>query len=605
MTGKAGAVVAPASLFWYRTHALSQDATDISLPHLGVTRLATSRPRVLGWMRSAAILDGDWGTSAAYVMGIGFALAGYSSFWHLGAMMALTSLVAINYITICRLYPNGGGVYSSVYHRSKLLAVVGALLLAADYIITMALSVLDGCHYLGLEHPVLWAIFIILAIAAINWFGPKHSGGLALIITISTLVTLFIIIVVSAPTALTSARIAPPEGGILHNWGIFTGFILSLSGIEAISNMTGLMKDPTRDSRKAILSVLAKVLIVNAFLGLAMLAVQGLKPGDHLENMIRFLGEHYVGPWFGLFVALSLGVLLISAGNTALNDLISIQFLMSVDRELPSSLRILNRHGVPIVPLVIATSVPIIVLLLIGNVEMLAHLYAIGLVGAMTINLGSTATDKTISLKSFVRSFMLISATVLFLIECSIAVNKTQAAIFASTVLVAGLGARALAKRRYKALPPVPEAVPAPAPLPRRHRAIPSTKYLLALKEMNEKLLRFGIEEAKSRNAFLFILRIKEIAVGTLPAQLDMPTNGQEQWIERVCSEGGIDYQSIQIPSYDVGYTIAEQAATFGVERVIIGAQQRSRLEYVLKGSVMRALSSLLPEDVQLVIYGG
>ena len=55
----------------------------------------------------------------------------------------------------------------------------------------------------------------------------------------------------------------------------------------------------------------------------------------------------------------------------------------------------------------------------------------------------------------------------------------------------------------------------------------------------------------------------------------------------------------------DVGYTIAEQAATFGVERVIIGAEQRSRLEYVLKGSVMKALSSLLPEEVQLVIYGG
>ncbi len=557
-------------------------------------------------MRSAAILDGDWGTSAAYVMGIGFALAGYGSFWHLTAMMALTTLVAINYITICRLYPNGGGVYSSVYHRSKLLAVVGALLLAADYIVTMSLSVLDGCHYLGLEHPVFWAIAVIAFIGGINWFGPKHSGGLALIITIFTLVTLFIIIIASAPTAITSANIAPPKGGILHNWRIFTGFILSLSGIEAISNMTGLMKDPTRDSRRAILSVLAKVLIVNAFLGLAMLAVKGLNPGDYLENMIRFLGEHYVGPWFGWIVALSLGVLLISAGNTALNDLISIQFLMSVDKELPSSLRILNRHGVPIVPLTVATLVPVIILLLIGNVEMLSHLYAIGLVGAMTINLGSTATDKSIVLKTRTRSFMLISATVLFLIEISIALNKTEAAIFASTILLIGLGARALAKRRYRALPSMPEVVlAAVAPAPRRTRPIPSTRYLVALKYLNERLLRFAIEEAKARSAFLFVLRVKEIAVGALPAQLEMPTNGQEQAIERICSEAGVDYRSVQIPSYDVGYTIAEQAATFGVERVIIGAEQRSRLESVLKGSVMRALSSILPEDVQLVIYGG
>ena len=583
----------------------SESSDSSSAPH-GVTRLATSRPRVLGWLRSAAILDGDWGTSVAYVMGIGFALAGYGSFWHLSAMMALTSLVAINYITICRLYPNGGGVYSSVYHRSKLLAVVGALLLAADYIVTMALSVLDACHYFGLSNPVLWAIVVILAIGALNWFGPKHSGGLALLITAFTLVTLFVVIVASAPTAVTSARIDLPQGGLLHNWGIFTGFILSLSGIEAISNMTGLMKDPTRDSRKAILAILAKVLIVNAFLGLAMLAIKGLNPGDYVEDMIRFLAEHYVGKWFGLVIASSLGVLLISAGNTALNDLISIQFLMSVDRELPSALRHLNRHGVPIVPLAVATLVPVIVLLLIGNVEMLSHLYAIGLVGAMTINLGSTATDRTVKLKSLVRGFMMVSATVLLLIEVSIAINKTQAMIFASSILVVGLGARSLARRRYRELPTVPEVAEISAPRPmRRPRAIPSTRYLLAMKELNEKLLRFGIEEAESRNAFLFVLRVKEIAVGALPAQLEMPTNGQEQTIERICADAGIGYRSVIIPSYDVGYTVAEQAATFGVERVIIGAEKRSRLEYALKGSVMRSLSHLLPEEVQLVIFGG
>jgi amino acid transporter len=575
-------------------------------PHPGVTHLATSRPRVLGWLRSAAILDGDWGTSVAYVLGIGFALAGYSSFWHLSLMMVLTSLVAINYITICRLYPNGGGVYSSVYHRSQLLAVIGALLLAADYIVTMALSVLDACHYLGLHSPALWAILIILGIGAINWFGPKHSGGLALAISVFTILILLIVVIASAPTALTSATITPPEGGIFHNWGIFIGFILSLSGIEAISNMTGLMKDPARDSKRAILAVLTKVILVNAFLGLAMLAVQGLAPGAYLEDMLRFLGEHYIGHWFGWFVALSLGVLLISAGNTALNDLISIQFLMSVDKELPSSLRRLNRHGVPILPLLVTTVVPIIVLLLISDVEALSHLYAIGVVGAMTINIGSTATDKSVYLKPLEKLFMLISATVLFLVEISIAVRKAEATIFAVAVLAIGLAARAVVKRRTRMVAAVPEPVLAPAPERRRRRkGVPSTKYLVAVKEMNEKLLRFASEEAKARNAFLFVLRVKEIVVGALPVMLEMPTNGQERRIEEICADAGIDFQSLQIPSYDVGYTIAEQAATFGVERVIIGAQHRSRLQYVLKGSVMRSVSTLLPEEVQLVIFGG
>jgi len=47
-----------------------------------------------------------------------------------------------------------------------------------------------------------------------------------------------------------------------------------------------------------------------------------------------------------------------------------------------------------------------------------------------------------------------------------------------------------------------------------------------------------------------------------------------------------------------------EQAATFGVEGVIIGAQQRSRLKYAVKGNVMRGSRRLLPEDIQLSIFG-
>ena len=45
----------------------------------------------------------------------------------------------------------------------------------------------------------------------------------------------------------------------------------------------------------------------------------------------------------------------------------------------------------------------------------------------MTINLGSTATDKTVSLKPRVKILMLISAAVMFLVEVSIVIEKHQA----------------------------------------------------------------------------------------------------------------------------------------------------------------------------------
>jgi nucleotide-binding universal stress UspA family protein len=134
---------------------------------------------------------------------------------------------------------------------------------------------------------------------------------------------------------------------------------------------------------------------------------------------------------------------------------------------------------------------------------------------------------------------------------------------------------------------------------------MPTAKYLLAMKDINDRLLKFALDEAKQRGALLFVLRIKEIAVGSLPERIEMKMNGEEEHIETICSASGIDYQIISIPSYEVGYTIAEQAATFGVDRVIMGATKRSVLESMLRGSVMRSLSALLPEDVQLVIFGG
>ena len=567
------------------------------------TLSATSRPRVLGWVRSASFLDGDWGTSIAYVLGISFTLAGYSSLWHLVMMLGLTTLVALNYITLCRLYPNGGGVYSSVYHRSRTLAVVGALLLGADYVITMSLSVLDAFHYFDFAHPNLWAIGVIAGLGLFNWFGPKHSGGMAFGISVLTLVTLVILIVASAPSALTSAHIAPPTGGFFKNWGIFVGIILSISGIEAISNMTGLMKDPARDSRRAILAVLTKVIVATIFLGLAMHAVPLLT--GHTEDMVRFLGVHYVGRWFGWIVALALGLLLISAGNTALNGLISIQFLMSVDNELPAFLRRLNRHGVPFLPLIIATLAPILVLLATHDILILAHLYAIGVVGAVLIKIGSTATDPSLRLSRLTRTLMGISALVLFFVELSIAIEKPQATLFAAIILFVGLCARYLAIRKAGQALEYAEA-PAAARVRKRQRVIPlSTKFLVAVRGKSEQLLRFAISEAKAYNALLLVLRVKEIAVGTLPEKMLLVSSDVDEWIENACEEAGIDYQPIIFASNEVGYTIAEQAALFGVERVIMGIPRRSIMETALKGDVIRVVSHLLPEEIQLVIFGG
>src|SRR5246127_3227680 len=148
----------------------------------------TRRPRNLDSPRAAAILYGDWGTSKAYVIGWAFAVAGYSSFWLIAAMCVLTALVGVNYMTICRHYPDGGGVYASVRHRSEIISIVGAFLLVADYIVTAAISALSAFQYLGIGQPELLAGVAILAIGALNYFGPKNTGGLAFLISLPAVI---------------------------------------------------------------------------------------------------------------------------------------------------------------------------------------------------------------------------------------------------------------------------------------------------------------------------------------------------------------------------------------------------------------------------------
>ncbi|MFZ3374152.1 MAG: hypothetical protein WA183_01185, partial [Chthoniobacterales bacterium] len=105
------------------------------------------RPRNVDWKRAAALLYGDWGTSKAYVIGLAFIAAGFSSLPIILAVCLLTGLVGINYAVICAYFPDGGGVYSAARSQGRLLAVVGALLLVADLTVTAALSGWSGLTY--------------------------------------------------------------------------------------------------------------------------------------------------------------------------------------------------------------------------------------------------------------------------------------------------------------------------------------------------------------------------------------------------------------------------------------------------------------------------
>src|SRR6266850_6727051 len=275
------------------------------------------RPRNVDWQRAAGLLYGDWGTSKAYVLGLAFVAAGFASFPIILAVCVLTAIVAFNYIIICAHFPDGGGVYSAARQQSRFLASVGALLLIANFIVTAALSGWAGASYLGVptQYAPLAAMGIILFVGVINYFGPKHSGSVSIYLAVPAILVVIAIIIFSIPH-LNTAHLEPRHEDLGNTWIAFVGVILALSGVEAIANITGVMKldsDSTPETpkvrwtaTKAIVPVAIEVVAGTALIGWAMLSLAksfGSELTAHKEDMLRFVGQHYAtlagGPWFG------------------------------------------------------------------------------------------------------------------------------------------------------------------------------------------------------------------------------------------------------------------------------------------------------------------
>src|SRR5687768_16895903 len=262
--------------------------------------LSSNRPRNVGWRQAGGMLFGDWGTSRLYVLGLAFFFAGRTSFYLIAAMSLLILAVGWAYTQICRIYPDGGGVYTAAKHRSRMLAVVGALLLFADYVVTASLSALHAFHYFGLGHgdgalwslhsPGMWAIVSILLIGVFNLLGPKHTGGFAIAAAVGMIFITLLIAAFALPQvewATLPSKIGRVNEGPKRMWIHFVAIVLALSGVEAIGNLTGVMKRPVgRTARRAIWIVAAEVAVFNLLLCIAMVAAMAPDAGaEHKEDM--------------------------------------------------------------------------------------------------------------------------------------------------------------------------------------------------------------------------------------------------------------------------------------------------------------------------------
>jgi len=605
----------------------------------------TRRPRNVDVPRAAAILYGDWGTSKAYVIGLAFAVGGYSSFWLIAAMCLLTALVGVNYMAICKHYPDGGGVYASVRHRSEIISIVGAFLLIADYIVTAALSALSACAYFNLPHPEMYAAGGIVIIGLLNIFGPRHTGGLAFLVSVPTAVVVLLLGIFCLPHLGEAVRhVQPLTGGFFKNWKGFVGVVLALSGVEAIANSTGVMKlnpgttdanpNVCKTSSPAILWVMLEVCIFTALLSLGMHALSGLTidttisgnpdvnapghPGVR-DYMLRYMGQMFVGgAWgpgagqiAGWIVSAVFGLLLLSAVNTAIVALIGISFLMSRDGELPPQFQKLNEFGVPNLGLMVATIIPAIWVIAVKDMGGLAELYAVGVVGAIATNLGACSTDKKLHLALWERVTMFITFLIMLAIEVSLLWDKPSARVFAGTVLLVGLFLRGLAaefahrqKATLAAAAPVPTPAPAP-PLKFNMEHVDGPPMMCAIRGCG-RTLDFAIDEARETRRPLYLLFVRTLPVLTeqdYKKKWQDDEEAREVFLAAKSKANGHPVFPCYAVSDSVADTIVDIAATMGAAYLILGAPERKGLAYLLRGNIIRDIADTLPDEIRLLVF--
>ena len=301
-------------------------------------------------------------------------------------MSLLILAVGWAYTQICRIYPDGGGVYTAAKqqqphprrhrrpaalrrlhrHRQPQRARRLPLLRPRAHAPTRR-SATAAPRPLGRRRPPrpaprvrrqrrrassrlglpgLWAIVAIVVIGLFNLMGPKHTGGFAIVAAVGhgahhaadhRLRAAAGPLGRPARTASATSATRPRSCG-----SRFVSIVLALSGVEAIANLTGVMKKPVaRTARKAIWVVAIEVAVFNV-----LLAARAWSPSSRLDRdahirttCSRSSAGHYVGhvgrvgrPHHRRRCCCS------RPTNTAITDMISVQYLHGPRRRAAAAL---------------------------------------------------------------------------------------------------------------------------------------------------------------------------------------------------------------------------------------------------------------------------
>jgi hypothetical protein len=328
-------------------------------------------------------------------------------------------LISASYTQIIELFPSGGGGYLVA---TKLLGekpgLVSGGALVVDYVFTIAISVASGVDALFSFLPATYAqykvpaeVAVVVGLTGLNLRGLKESVTVLMPIFVAFVVTHFALILYGILThvhdfgpllAATAAdtNAAQSELGML---GVMALFLKAYSlgggtftGIEAVSNSTGILREPRVETGKKTMAYMAASLAFTAggILLCYLLNDVSHEPGRTLNASLWstitndwVVGGVAIGTAVVVFTLLSEGALLFVAAQTGFVAGPATLAAMAVDQWVPKrfahlSERLVTQNGI----LAMGAAAALTLLYTQGSVKILVVMYSINVFLTFTLS---------------------------------------------------------------------------------------------------------------------------------------------------------------------------------------------------------------------------
>ena len=543
-------------------------------------------------------------------------------------------LTAMTYAEGASLHQDRGG--STVFARyafNELVSFVAGWAILLDYIILIAVTTYSATQYLKVFwHPLgnrtesllLALAFIALVVLSnIRGFGSGRVKRVGLLVAGDLVLQLFIVVVGLVLFFSPHTLLDPIHLGSAPTWSdlvfALTVAVISFTSLESAAGLAG----EVRISRSGLKQMVGSgaVTVVVGYVGIALVAITALPVhAGHTELAGRYLNDPMIGivtqvhpHWLAQTLRYVVGALatltLVAAANSAMLGLSRLAYSLSTNRQIPSGLgRLHPQRSTPYV-LIILAGLLAAALVAPENLDFLVGIYAFGAMLAFTIahlsicRLRYTEPDRDrpykVPLSVRLRGGelplpaafgALVSAAgwvaVMLLHEPARYVGLGWMAVGIAGYVVYRRADETSLLRRVTVSPQILRAEPSSehdygsilVPLfgTELDEDIVQTAALLAAGEPTDEA---AIDTATIEAVWIFVMPMSLPLDARLPEEQIKHARQALARAKAVGEEyGGVSVATATVRTRRAGYAIVEEARRRGVEAIVLGAEEPSRI---------------------------